>query len=69
MSSKPLQHSNELLVSFPSNHVLQITLNRPESLNAMTPQMSDDLKKVLDWFEDEPSLWCAIISIYLHAFT
>jgi enoyl-CoA hydratase/carnithine racemase len=67
MSSKPPQHSNELLVSFPSNHVLQITLNRPKSLNAMTPQMSDDLKKVLDWFEDEPSLWCAIISI--RAFT
>ncbi|KIJ97039.1 hypothetical protein K443DRAFT_106217 [Laccaria amethystina LaAM-08-1] len=62
MSSKPPQHSNELLVSFPSNHVLQITLNRPKSLNAMTPQMSDDLKKVLDWFEDEPSLWVVIVT-------
>lgn len=62
MSSGPPQHSNELLVSFPSNHVLQLTLNRPKSLNAMTPQMSDDLKKVLDWFEDEPSLWVVIVT-------
>ncbi|KAJ6588805.1 enoyl-CoA hydratase/carnithine racemase [Mycena capillaripes] len=50
--------SEEILLSFPKEHVLQITLNRPKSLNALTPQMTQDLRQVLNWFEDEPSLWC-----------
>lgn len=52
--------SGQLLVSFPKEHVLQLTLNRPKSLNASTPQMMDDVRKVLNWFEDEPSLWCVL---------
>ncbi|KAJ7792925.1 enoyl-CoA hydratase/carnithine racemase [Mycena olivaceomarginata] len=54
--------SGQLLVSFPKEHVLQLTLNRPKSLNASTPQMMDDVRKVLNWFEDEPSLWVVIIT-------
>lgn len=53
----PPPHSNELKVTFPEDHVLLLTLNRPKSLNAMTPQMTEDLKRVLDWFEEEPELW------------
>ncbi|KAJ7738892.1 enoyl-CoA hydratase/carnithine racemase [Mycena olivaceomarginata] len=48
--------SGQLLVSFPKEHVLQLTLNRPKSLNASTPQMMDDVRKVLNWFEDETEL-------------
>ena len=51
------KHSAEIKVEFPARHVLLLTLNRPKALNAMTPQMSDDLKRLLDWFEDEPELW------------
>ncbi|XP_006453873.1 hypothetical protein AGABI2DRAFT_189220 [Agaricus bisporus var. bisporus H97] len=58
----PPAHSDELQISFPENHVLLLTLNRPKSLNAMTPQMSDDLGRVLDWFENEPSLWVVIVT-------
>ncbi|KAJ7170895.1 enoyl-CoA hydratase/carnithine racemase [Mycena crocata] len=54
--------SEQLLVSFPKEHVLLLTLNRPKSLNALTPQMSDDLRSVLNWFEDEPNLWVVIIT-------
>jgi enoyl-CoA hydratase/carnithine racemase len=50
-------HSDELIVSFPDDHVLLLTLNRPKSLNAMTPRMTEDLERVLDWFEEEPQLW------------
>jgi enoyl-CoA hydratase/carnithine racemase len=50
-------HSDELQVSIPNEHVLLITLNRPKSLNAMTPTMMRDLKCVLDWFEEELELW------------
>ncbi|KAF9458033.1 enoyl-CoA hydratase/carnithine racemase [Collybia nuda] len=58
----PPPTSEELIVSFPADHVLQLTFNRPKSLNAMTPRMSDDLKRVLDWFEDEPQLWVVIVT-------
>ncbi|KAF8971889.1 enoyl-CoA hydratase [Flammula alnicola] len=59
---QPPQHSDEVKVTFPSEHVLLLTLNRPKSLNAMTPQMSEDLKHLLDWFEDEPDLWVVIVT-------
>ena len=49
--------SEQLIVSFPKEHVLLLTFNRPKQLNAMTPQMQNDLKQMLNWFEDEPSLW------------
>lgn len=34
-----------------------LTLNRPKSLNAMSPQLGRDLHDVLNWFDEEPSLW------------
>ncbi|KAG5340519.1 hypothetical protein C0989_001329 [Termitomyces sp. Mn162] len=55
-------HSSELKVDFPADHVLLLTFNRPQSLNAMTPTMSEDLRRVLDWFEDEPQLWVAVVT-------
>jgi len=39
-----------------------LTLNRPKHLNAMTPQMERDIKMVLDWFDNEPSLWVSIVT-------
>ncbi|KAG6841130.1 hypothetical protein C0991_001520 [Blastosporella zonata] len=59
---KPPAHSNELKVDFPADHVLLLTFNRPKSLNAMTPTMADDLRRVLDWFEAEPQLWVVIVT-------
>ncbi|KAF5384861.1 hypothetical protein D9615_000921 [Tricholomella constricta] len=65
MSNSALQppvHSEELKVEFPAEHVLLLTFNRPKSLNAMTPRMTNDLQNVLDWFEAEPQLWVAIVT-------
>ncbi|KAF8167219.1 enoyl-CoA hydratase [Crassisporium funariophilum] len=59
---QPPQHSSELKVALPAEHVLLLTFNRPKSLNAMTPTMADDLKALLDWFEDEPELWVVIVT-------
>lgn len=50
-------HSEEIIVSFPADHVLLLTFNRPKSLNAMSPSMVEGVKAVLDWFDEEPSLW------------
>ena len=35
-----------------------LAFNRPKALNAMTPTMAEDIKRILDWFDEEPSLWC-----------
>ncbi|KJA28330.1 hypothetical protein HYPSUDRAFT_33681 [Hypholoma sublateritium FD-334 SS-4] len=59
---QPPHHSTEVKVSFPEEHILLLALNRPKFLNAMTPQMSEDLKNLLDWFEDEASLWVVIVT-------
>lgn len=58
----PPIHSQEVKVAFPTPHVLLLTFNRPKALNAMTPTMSSDMKKLLDWFEDEPELWVVIVT-------
>lgn len=50
-------HTDSIKVSFPAEHVLLIAFNRPKSLNAMTPDMNDSIGTVLEWFENESSLW------------
>ncbi|KAF4340211.1 enoyl hydratase [Fusarium beomiforme] len=49
-------------VSFPHHHVVLVTLNRPEHLNAMQRQMSFDLDRLWKWYDNEPTLRCAIIT-------
>lgn len=60
-TDKPVpQHSEQLLVDFPDEHVLLLTLNRPKALNAMTPVMEADINNLLNWFDEEPSLWSVV---------
>ncbi|GJE86230.1 enoyl-CoA hydratase/carnithine racemase [Phanerochaete sordida] len=56
------QHSEEIKVSFPAEHVLLLTLNRPKALNAMTPAMDADIDRILTWVEEVPSIWVSIIT-------
>ncbi|GJN91578.1 hypothetical protein Rhopal_004601-T1 [Rhodotorula paludigena] len=62
MTPRPPPTGPHLVVTFPHPKVLQLRLNRPEALNAMTDELEGDLRKVLDWFEDETSLWCLIVT-------
>jgi crotonobetainyl-CoA hydratase len=39
-----------------------VRLNRPEHLNAITPEMDDLLVPVWDRINDDPDIWCAILS-------
>jgi len=55
-------HSDEIKVSFPAEHVMLLALNRPKKLDAVGPQMRADIGAVLNWFEDEPSLWVVIMT-------
>lgn len=45
---------------FPREHVMILAFNRPKALNAMTPTMAEDIKRILDWFDEEPSLWSVL---------
>ncbi|KAJ7064898.1 enoyl-CoA hydratase/carnithine racemase [Mycena amicta] len=58
----PPKVSAEIIVEFPKPHVLLVTFNRPKSLNAFTPQMLEDLRQLLNWFEDEPELWVVVFT-------
>jgi len=58
----PPSHSDEVKVSFPKEHVVLLTMNRPKALNAMWHVMEGDLETLLNWFEGEPTLWVAIIT-------
>jgi len=62
MAYSPPSHSEQLIVSFPAEHVLLLTLNRPKSRNAMTPQLQRDMEAVLNWFSEEPGLWVVIVT-------
>jgi enoyl-CoA hydratase/carnithine racemase len=43
-------------------HVLVVTLNRPEVLNALHPPAHAELGEVWDAFEADPELWVAIVT-------
>ena len=46
--------------------VAQVRLNRPEQLNAITPEMDDLLVPVWKRINDDPDIWCAILSATGH---
>jgi len=42
--------------------VMEITLNRPEAMNAMSPEMTQGLTEALTRFEADDELWVALIT-------
>lgn len=57
----PPATGEHLIVSNPANHVLLLILNRPKALNAMIPELQEDIGKILDWAEAEPEIWFVCI--------
>ena len=50
--------------------VLEVTIQRPEVNNALTPEANDELEQVFDAFEADAELWIAIITgAGTHAFS
>ena len=43
-------------------HLLQVTISRPEVMNAIHPPASFELSRVFDSFESDPDLWVAIVT-------
>ncbi|MDP6057321.1 MAG: enoyl-CoA hydratase-related protein, partial [Pirellulaceae bacterium] len=44
------------------DHIGYITINRPESMNALHPDASRELRTIFEDFRDDPDTWVAIIT-------
>ncbi|KAJ5707237.1 hypothetical protein N7488_007038 [Penicillium malachiteum] len=53
---------NDAIVSFPAPRVMLVVFNRPQVLNAMTSSAQYDLESLFSWYDNEPSLRCAIVT-------
>jgi enoyl-CoA hydratase/carnithine racemase len=51
-----------VLIAFPADHVLSVTLNRAAQLNAMPFAQHLALGRLFDWYDSEPWLRCAVIT-------
>lgn len=49
-------------VSFPVPHVLLVTLDRPDALNAIPRPQHFALERLWNWFDEEPSLRAAVLT-------
>ncbi|KAF8333172.1 enoyl-CoA hydratase/carnithine racemase [Cantharellus anzutake] len=52
LTSPPPPHGNHILLSYPRKHILLLTFNRPDVLNAISKPLQNDLNTVLNWFEE-----------------
>ncbi|KAI1153921.1 enoyl-hydratase, partial [Nemania diffusa] len=52
----------DVLVSFPAEHILLVTLNRPKQLNAIPRPQHFALEALWTWYDAEPTLRCAVIT-------
>ncbi|ARN73085.1 enoyl-CoA hydratase-related protein [Oceanicoccus sagamiensis] len=43
-------------------HILEVTINRPEAMNALHPYANEELAEVFDVYESDASLWVAILT-------
>lgn len=61
LSSPPPPVPNAI-ISFPQQHVLLVTLDRPKQLNAIPRPQHFALDRLWGWYDEEPSLRCAVIT-------
>lgn len=65
----PPATSTNIRVSFPQEHVLLLTFNRPDKRNVIDSALSQEIGNVLAWFDEEPSLWYVYTPLlYMHFF-
>ncbi|KAF2166498.1 hypothetical protein M409DRAFT_23135 [Zasmidium cellare ATCC 36951] len=57
----PQQHEH-FQVSFPAEHVIQVTLDRPDKLNCINKATSREIAQVWNLLDHDESLWIGIIT-------
>lgn len=58
----PVPKAKHCLLSFPSDNVLLVTLNRPKDLNCVNSEGHAELDAIWTWLDAEPNLSCGIIT-------
>lgn len=59
---RPQQHHEHFSVSFPDQHVVQVTLNRPGKLNCINKSTSREIAQVWNLLDNDDDLWIGIIT-------
>lgn len=62
MSNIQLPKTEYVLLSIPEPHVLLITINREKKFNALHFPANWEMHNVINWAEEEDSIWCIIVS-------
>jgi len=62
MLRTPPPPAENLILSFPSLHILVVTINRPQAMNCVDTQTHNEMSRVWPWYDDEPSLRCAVVT-------
>ncbi|CAK7205710.1 hypothetical protein SEUCBS139899_008489 [Sporothrix eucalyptigena] len=52
----------DVLVTFPVQHVMLVTINRPRQLNSLPSTYHAPFDRLYRWFDNEPALRCAVIT-------
>ncbi|KAK4147285.1 Crotonase-like protein [Dichotomopilus funicola] len=60
--SRPTVHHDHFIVSYPQEHVVQVTINRPDKLNCINQATSRQIAQVWDDLDADPTLWVGIIT-------
>ncbi|KAF3937783.1 hypothetical protein ABW19_dt0205265 [Dactylella cylindrospora] len=60
--AQPPKTSENVLVSFPSKHILLVTMNREKQMNALSSDVVWEMDAVWRWFDAEPELRVGIVT-------
>lgn len=62
LKTSPPPSSENFCISFPSSNILLVTLDRPQKLNSLLRRAHLELSRLWAWYDNEPSLRCAVIT-------
>jgi len=60
--ASPPPSSDSFLLSYPAEHILLVTINRPKAMNSIPMLAHWEAHSIFQWFDNEPSLRVAIIT-------
>ncbi|KAF3920373.1 hypothetical protein ABW20_dc0102361 [Dactylellina cionopaga] len=60
--ANPLPETKYSLITFPTSHIILVTINRPNQRNSLPFAAQWELHRIWTWYDSEPSLRCAIIT-------
>ena len=62
MASLSHPRCDDCLISFPTSHILVVTINRPAKMNSIPKSLHWQLDALWKWYDEQPTLRVAIIT-------